>query len=305
MLRTLDDPRSVPAALTLLLVAVVVAVGPALADQAIDETRKVSRNATITIKNLAGSVTVAGWNRSEVKITGTLDEKASELSIEGGEDQLMIEVRYPDRVKNVREGSRLVIQAPAGARLDIGTVSARVEADGIEGTLEIKTVSGDVTVRGKPAAVRAESVSGGLDVAAQADKVTLATVSGDIEAAGARRDLSCRSVSGAITADAGKDLATLSCETISGDLAVAGQLARKAEWELSAHSGDVRVELAGKVDARFRLKTFSGDIHDTFGREASRTSRYAPGRELSFTEGTGDALLKVDVFSGSVRVVQK
>jgi len=127
-------------------------------------------------------------------------------------------------------------------------------------------------------------------------------VSGTIKVAGVRGDLSCRSVSGKIMVDAGKDLKTLGCDVVSGDITVSGQLARKAEWDLSAHSGNVNVELAGKVDARFRLKTFSGDIDDVMGHQAERTSKYAPGKELSFTEGGGDALVKVDVFSGRIRV---
>jgi DUF4097 and DUF4098 domain-containing protein YvlB len=279
--------------LTILAVSLLLAL-PALADQSIDETRKADKDAVISIDNLAGSVTVTGWNRQEVKITGTLDDKAEELKISGDSKQLSIEVRYPDRVRNINEGSRLTIQVPAGCQLEIRTVSAEVTTDKTEGALEVKTVSGEVTLRGKPASVRAVDV--------QTDRANLACVSGTIKVAGVRGDLSCRSVSGKIQVDAGKDLKTLGCDVVSGDITVTGQLARKAEWDLSAHSGNVNVELAGKVDARFRLKTFSGDIDDVMGHQAERTSKYAPGKELSFTEGGGDALVKVDVFSGRIRV---
>jgi DUF4097 and DUF4098 domain-containing protein YvlB len=287
--------------LTILAVSLMLAL-PALADQSIDETRKADKDAVISIDNLAGSVTVTGWNRQEVKITGTLDDKAEELKISGDSKQLSIEVRYPDRVRNINEGSRLTIQVPAGCQLEIRTVSAEVTTDKTEGALEVKTVSGKVTLRGKPASVRAETVSGLIDVDVQTDRANLANVSGTIKVAGVRGDLSCRSVSGKIQVDAGKDLKTLGCDVVSGDITVTGQLARKAEWDLSAHSGNVNVELAGKVDARFRLKTFSGDIDDVMGHQAERTSKYAPGKELSFTEGGGDALVKVDVFSGRIRV---
>ncbi len=275
---------------------------PALAGQTIDESRKVNRDAVISIDNLAGSITVTGWNRGEVKIVGTLDDKAEELNITGDATQLAIKVRYPERTRSIKEGSRLEIQVPAGCRLEIASVSATIAVDRTEGALEAKTVSGDVVLRGKPASVRVESVSGEIDLDAQSDRASLASVSGDIKSTGVKRELSCRTVSGGIAVDAGKDLASLSCEVVSGSITVAGQLARKAEWDLSTHSGNVTIDLAGKVDARFRLKTFSGEIHDTFGHQASRTSKYAPGKELSFTEGGGDALVKVDVFSGDIRV---
>jgi DUF4097 and DUF4098 domain-containing protein YvlB len=302
---TSATPLTIVNVLILICALSLVAVLPVLGAQTVDETRRVDRDAAITIKTLAGSVTVTGWNRQEVKVTGTLDDQAEELVITGDSKQLSIEVKYPERVKNLKDGSHLTIQVPSQGSVDVGTVSATIAIDKVEGSLEARSVSGAVTLRGKPSAVRAETVSGKLDLDAATDRARLSCVSGTITVAGVRRDLSCRAVSGNIRIAAGKDLAALQCEVISGDITVAGQLPRKAEWDLSAHSGNVQVDLAGKVDARLRLKTFSGKIHDVFGHQAERTSRYAPGQQLSVTEGSGDALLTVDVFSGEIRVQKK
>lgn len=302
---TSATPLKLLSVLILVCALCLAAALPALAAQTVDETRRADRNAAITVKTLAGSVTVTGWNRQEVKVTGTLDDQAEELVITGDGKELLIEVRYPDRVKNLKNGSDLTIQVPSQSSLDVSTVSATIAVDRFEGSLAAQSVSGALTVRGKPASVRAQTVSGKLDLDAVTDRAQLSTVSGAITVAGVRRDLSCKAVSGDLRIDAGKDLAALECEVISGSIAVAGQLPRKAEWDLSAHSGSVRVDLAGKVDARLRLKTFSGKIHDVFGHQAERTSRYAPGQQLSVTEGSGDALLAIDVFSGEIRVEKK
>lgn len=308
MFRTTARPRLEQALLplaALVLLALALSTAPASAQRAIDETHKLDKGGTLAVENLAGSITVTGWNRQEVKITGSLDDKAEKLEVTGDARELEIAVRYPDRVRNVNEGTTLVIQAPAGCRLEINGVSTTVAVDRMDGELEARTVSGKLTLRGKPAAVRAETVSGTLDLDLETDRATLSTVSGDIKVGGVRRDLSCRAVSGKLVIDAGKDLEKLTCEVISGNIRVTGQMARKAEWALSAHSGDVTVDLVGKVDARLRLKTFSGTIHDVFGKSAERTSKYAPGKELSVTEGNGEGLLTVDVFSGDVRVGKK
>jgi DUF4097 and DUF4098 domain-containing protein YvlB len=283
----------------------ITAAWPALAERPIDETRKVDRDATITIDNLAGSVTVTGWNRGEVAVTGTLDDKAEELRITGGGKKLAIEVKYPEKVRNIKKGSRLEIKVPAGSTLEIETVSADIAVDGCKGAVHAEAVSGDVILRGEPATVSAETISGTLDLDVRTDRADLSCVSGEIVARGVRRELSCSVISGTIRIDAGEDLARLSGEAVSGDVSVEGRPADGARWNLSSHSGNVKLALSGKIDAEFRLKTFSGSIADAFGHQAERTSRFAPGKELSFTEGGGGARVEVDVFSGDIEVTRR
>jgi DUF4097 and DUF4098 domain-containing protein YvlB len=119
---------------------------------------------------------------------------------------------------------------------------------------------------------------------------------------GVRRELECSVVSGSIEVDAGKDMTSLECETVSGDITVRGELPRQADWSLSAHSGDITVLLSGDVDAEFEIETFSGEINDVFGHQAHRTSKYAPGSELEATVGDGSASVEIEAFSGEVSV---
>jgi DUF4097 and DUF4098 domain-containing protein YvlB len=275
---------------------------PALATRTIDETHRAAKDADISIETIEGSVTVTGWNRNEVKITGTLSDRVEELEVTGDDKQLTIKIHHNKSVTSVREGSQLQIQVPVGSRLEIATVSAEISVDQTEGALEVMTVSGGIVVRGQPATVRAKTVSGRIDVDASADRVSLSCISGTITVAGVRQHLTCKAVSGDVQIQAGKELSMLTCEAVSGNITIEGPIERQAEWDLSTHSGNVTVDLSGKVDARFQLKTFSGRIHDVFGHQAERTSKYAPGRELNFTEGGGGALIVVNVFSGNIMV---
>jgi DUF4097 and DUF4098 domain-containing protein YvlB len=290
---------------TIVLLTLILAVAAAApAQQAIDETRRVDRDAVITIENIAGDITVTGWDKSEVHITGTLEELAEELRIDGGGDRLHIEVRYPSDVKEM-EGSPLDLMVPMGCDVEVNSVSSDIAVDKVRGEVELATVSGEIRVRGEPAELEAETVSGDLDIRVDTAAADLACVSGDIEVSGVRKELECAVVSGNISVDAGRTLESLECETVSGGITVAGEIAEDAEWSLAAHSGDIVLNLTGKVNARFEIETFSGRIHDAFGHKAHRTSEYAPGSELEFTEGDGGAKVEIEAFSGDVRVRHK
>jgi len=281
--------------------ALLVLALPAVAET-INETHKVAKDGNISIEVLAGDITVTGWNKSEVKITGTLDPKADSLEVNERGGDLEIEVEYPDDVKNVK-GSTLEIMVPVGCDVEISTVSCEVAIDEVEGEVEAETVSGSITMRGEPTEIEAATVSGSLDIKVESDVASLACVSGTIEVTGVRRELECAVVSGSITVDAGKAMESLECETVSGDIDVIGQLPRDADWSLAAHSGDVTLTLKGKVNAEFSIETFSGDIDDdAFGHKAHRTSKYAPGRELDFSEGDGSASVEIEAFSGDVTI---
>lgn len=275
---------------------------PAMAQQRIDETRPVDGDATISVECLAGQVTIETWDRDEVHITGTLDPQAEELRITGGGGDLEIEVEYPDDVGDLDTGSDLRLRVPEQASVEVSTVSAGITVDDVRGDVEVETVSGPVTVRGEPDELEIESVSGTLDIDVQTDSASLACVSGDLTVRGVREELECAVVSGDIDVEAGEKMESLECETVSGDIRVQGRLPRGADWSLSAHSGEIEVLLDGDVHAAFDIETFSGEIHDVFGHQARRTSKYAPGRELEATVGDGSATVEIEAFSGEVTV---
>lgn len=48
----------------------------AFAGEKIDEVLSVSSNGKVIIENQRGDVKIKGWNKSEIKVTGELDDKA-------------------------------------------------------------------------------------------------------------------------------------------------------------------------------------------------------------------------------------
>jgi hypothetical protein len=63
---------------------------------------------------------------------------------------------------------------------------------------------------------------------------------------------------------------------------------------------DVTVE--SSPDAHFDVSSFSGDIDNNFGPKPTRVSKYSPGMELHFSNGSGSATLSARTLSGDVHL---
>jgi len=273
----------------------------ALAWEDVDETREASADGTVTIKNISGSITVMGWERNEVHVEGTLGDGTERLEFDRRGDRVRIEVVIPKRSHNV-EGSYLTIHLPYGSELDVETVSADIEVEDVTGVVYLESVSGDIEVAGEMEELEAESVSGTIDLWVQCAEVTASTVSGDIELRDAFGDVTVESVSGDIDVDGG-EFSHLDSGTVSGSIVFQGDLAGDGSYNFESHSGDIRLYLSEGLDADFEVSTFSGDIDNDFGPRPRRVSKYTQGLELSFTQGSGDARVRVETFSGDVELL--
>lgn len=269
----------------------------ALAATPIDEARPVAADARVKITNIAGSITVTGWDRDEVHVTGELGDGVESLEIDGDADQLTIEVRYPEGHRNYDiEPSRLEVSVPRGARLEASGVSADVAAGGLTGDVRLDSVSGDVQAEldtDRPA--RLKSVSGDLGLKGRAGGATLETVSGDIRAEGVSGDLRIKTVSGDAELRTGK-LSHLEMESVSGELDAFIDLAQGAEVRIKSLSGEVQLGLPASASARIFADSYSGEIQSDFG------SATKDGRRLDATAGGGDAEINIETFSGEVEI---
>ncbi len=251
----------------------------------VDESRTVDADAEISIDVLAGNVTITAWDKNEVQVTGTLDPKAEGLEIEGDEGDMSFKVEYPDNNRHL-DGSTLEFMVPKGCELEVQGVSTDFDISRVEGSLDIATVSGDIR----------------LDC--NSKDVEIGCVSGDVEVSGVQESLEISIVSGDARVTAGT-LKKLEFSSVSGDFELEANAAKHASWEISCHSGTAHLAVPSNIDAEFDISTFSGDIDNEFGQQAERTSKFAPGKELNFTNGDGSARIEISVFSGEVRLEKK
>jgi len=286
----------------LLLMAIALASSAAWAGESVDVTKSASATPTVEIENLAGSVKIHGWDREEIKVTGVLGDDTDGLDFSGSNDNFDIEVEIPDSYGRRHRDldSDLEIWLPAGSSLAIETVSASIRVSGVNGRLELESVSGEVTVDGAPTSADVETVSGSIELSGSETLAIAESVSGKIELSGVAGRVEAATVSGSIRVEA-SDIEQGEFEAVSGSVRFTGALSPGARLSAESHSGSVVLNLPADTSARFQVETFSGGINNGFGGgEAERTSRYAPGKRLDFTIGSGDAQVRVESFSGSV-----
>lgn len=291
--------------LTLLTGVLVLAVAAPVvaADREVKESGPASAEGMVMIENVSGSVTVVGWDKNEISLEGTLSGDIEELEFETGSKKSRIKVVWPKKNKNVKGEAHLVINVPAGSHLEVEGVSAWVEVSEVTGTVEAESVSGDVTVTGECEELEAESISGDVYVEGGAPEVEISSISGKVKATGKVSEVDAQTVSGSIVLDFESFLG-LNVESVAGYAKVKGDLDGDGSFNLDLHSGDLILAVPASVSADFEVETFSGEIDNAFGQKSRKTSKYAPGRELEFTTGGGDARVRINTFSGDV-VIKK
>ncbi|HEX7340113.1 MAG TPA: DUF4097 family beta strand repeat-containing protein [Rhodanobacteraceae bacterium] len=283
----------------------------ALADTPINQTHALAPNAELTVRNVAGAITVTTWDKPEVRITGSLGDNVRKLEIKGDAHDLTIAVKGPKDGDsgwlnwgddNSMGPSTLVLTVPKGVELNLKSVSARIQATGLAGgELEAKSVSGNIVIDATSPEVDIDSVSGDVRLTGAMQEVEVTTVSGDISVAKASHKAATQSVSGDIHIIGGP-LRSVHMESVSGDLYLDGTLTTHAQAKLHSMSGDIHLTLPGQPAATLTASSFSGDIHSAWGKVVQ--PQYGPGSSLDTTIGNGGAQVSLKTFSGDVDIRQ-
>jgi DUF4097 and DUF4098 domain-containing protein YvlB len=278
----------------------------AQAVQNIDRSLPTGATPEVEISNVQGRVTISAWDQPVVKVTGTIENDKTEFEFSGDARRVQINVRPESRKSNHHDDALLDIKVPAGASLDVNTVSADIQVEGVRGAQKLESVSGDVTATAFDEEVDLQTISGDAIINGSGGKarVEAETTSGDVKVRGVNGELQAKSVSGDLDLDLGT-MTRVRLETVSGDVQADATLASDGRVEAESVSGNVRIRFTKPVNGEFDLETFSGDIDNCFGPKAERKSKYAPGSELRFTQGSGGARVSADTMSGDIRLCDK
>jgi DUF4097 and DUF4098 domain-containing protein YvlB len=284
------------------------ACAPLFAATPIDQSRPLDPRGRIEIENLKGRIQVRAWERNEVRITGTLGDGVEKLVVEGDRDHQVVRVQYPKHIGAWRSDQTgptdLQLQVPLQADLDVESVSADIDIDGVApGDFDVNTVSGGVVVAAAPKRADINSVSGDLRLTLNTAEASAETVSGDIVLVG-RLDgeVHAETVSGDITIDSrGQRLRRLSTGTVSGDAQARVGLVNGGEIKSETVSGDIRLRLPKTLSARVSGESFSGDL-DAPGAKV-RKEEFGPGKSFEARYGSGAGEIRMETFSGDAELI--
>jgi hypothetical protein len=275
-----------------------IACVPVLAGQSVDETWDIDANAAISIENIAGKIEIVGWKRPQAHLTGKLGDSVDELEITVTDSMLKINVSNRNS-RNI-DSTLLMLMVPQGANIDASAVSADINVTGLDNDkLTASSVSGDVDVEITSKRVSIESVSGDVNFAGETGRITAESVSGDIELSGVSGEISSSTVSGDMDLQAGL-IESGRLETVSGDMSFTGELSDNARLTAESMSGDVTINLPADQSGLFKSESFSGRINSDFGSVGHE--KHGPGSHLKYVAGNGGAEIRVESFSGNIRL---
>ncbi|MFT3906136.1 MAG: DUF4097 family beta strand repeat-containing protein [Steroidobacteraceae bacterium] len=275
------------------------------AERSVDEARAASANGVVDISNVAGSVQVRGWDKAELRVTGTIGGKVERVEVAANGDHSTVKVVLPALSVGGNGSADLLVQVPMNSAVNVTLVSADLALTGVNGDLNLRTISGNI--EGDVGAnANVNSVSGDITVAARGmhRNYELKSISGDIKATGLGNNVSVSTVSG----DAELTLGTVSraqLESVSGNVMVATQLDSGGSLAAESVSGDLTLNfVASAPSANIDVETLSGDISNCFGPKPVSPER-GPGSHLSFTSGDGKGRIHAESKSGSVHLCTK
>ena len=271
----------------------------------VNETIDAASDGHVDIINIAGSIEVYGWSENSVEVTGELGERVEELILERNGDKVLVKVKVP-RSNSGKIASDITVRVPAASSIDVSGVSADIDCEGVTGEQKLHTVSGDIDTEVADSDISVETVSGDVDVTGEgkAAETTANTVSGDITLFRVSGAVTAEAVSGDVIVDEGS-FDRVGMQTVNGEILFQAGLRKGGKLMVESVNGDVDIMFSEKVSAKFDIETFNGDIDNCFGPKPQRTSKYAPGLELSFTEGDGDGRVVMSTLNGDISVCNK
>lgn len=275
---------------------------PAYAGTPINQTRPLEARGRVEIDNLKGRVEVRGWDRPEVKLTGSLGDGVEKLSVQGDGNALHIEVKYPSR-SNRSEPTILILQVPLRADIEIDTVSADIDVGGMASReMSLASVSGNITANGAPGRAKIESVSGDARLTFNSSDVDVSSVSGDVSLSGRLKgEVAVETVAGDVQVDTkGERLSDFRGGTVSGDIRVRMGLEADGVVKLESVSGDLLLLMPGDLSAQVSGESFSGELKAPGAR--IRREEFGPGASFHTGYGAGKGQVRMESFSGDAEL---
>lgn len=291
-----------------ILMATAVLLAAPVSAEEINQTIDASADGNVDIYNTSGSVTVVGWSKDAVEVTGTLGEEVEKFIFERRGDTVVVKVKPK---KNQRSGGRstsshITVHLPERSDIDVATISAEIDVERVTGEQELQSVSGDITTQAFAAEMEVETVSGHIDVVGSRDDIEaeLTTVSGGIAVQDLSGTIDLESVNGRLKIGGGS-FSDAAMETVNGRIDFKSNLREGGDLDIETINGKVVVDFIGSLSAEIDISTFNGRIKNCFGPKAERTSKYAPGWGLSFTEGGGDGSVNISTLNGGVTMCKE
>ena len=253
----------------------------------IEQTFAAEPDSVVEIRNLNGRVTVRSWNRPQVKVVALRRSRAVEVHLEQNANHVhvhthLLQASTPasDRAVDIE------VWAPANANLEIhleaGTLqlenfTRNITAEAVAATVLLRNLSGHTSVRTLNGSIRAERCSGRMEAT---------SISGSLQFS----DMTSR---------------FLVARTTSGDIYYEGNFRPGGSYDFRNHEGSIELRVPANASFELRANSVKGEVQNELpitSHQHGRLPRPSTARSLLGTVKTGEAMVRVTSFSGTIRL---
>jgi len=274
---------------------------------------KLPEDGRFSLVNVAGNILVNGASGDAVvleaikRTNGSRDELARvRVDIFERPGRLDVRTRHlgPDRT-----AVDYNVSLPAGASVSLRSVSGDMKVVNVRGIVRAESVSGAVLTSNVPRVEWAKSISGSVEITNTSTddaELNVASTTGTVRTFGLKaRRLRLNTVTGDLL------LGDITCETldarsVTGKVEYAGALSKSGHYEISSHSGPIRLVLSPAIGFDINTESFAGTFHSELPLTViDQTVRRGVTRSMRGTFGDGSAILNISTFSGDVVIVKR
>ncbi len=269
---------------------------PALAGPGqLDRTFKTTSHPEVMLANLRGKLEVRGWEKSEVQaqcatVSPRVEMSAETLPPSGPAERVQLKAHVLDPLVNGDEETvDCILEVPQGSSVEIRNP---------QGSVRIELIRGQHT--------RIDSAGGSVFATDVGGHLTIRTLGGDIEIVRPSGRTEAFSITGTVrfVDPASSDLRG---NTNSGKIVYQGSFLPGAEYILSTYSGDIEVRCPSTASFKLTAKTVKGKVDNALSLTPRRrdVSPLASAHSLLGTHNTGNAMVELTSFSGTIRLRQQ
>jgi len=249
----------------------------------------------VSISNLAGKVTVRGWDRMQVHVTYTVTSPkvavdTEQVPIKGAANKVHFTSYLTDRSQTVANPVvDYIVDVPSGASLEIHDPQGKVKINSIKGDASVDSLGGGISVADSSGHLSLRSVGGNIEIIRPSGRVEAYSINGNLHFVNPTSN-------------------RLRGTTTSGTIVYDGDFAPGGDYILSDYSGNITVLCPSTASFELDAKTVRGKLDNQFRlvrRGPAGQSFVPPGNAIFGTQGSGQATLEVTSFSGAIHIRQQ
>lgn len=266
--------------------------------QQADTTFAVDASGRLQITQIEGELRVSAWDRSEMRVVAEYDEDDARIEIRqsGGTVHVSAKGEWGEPV-----WAELDITIPRRMAIEVSGVTLPVTIEGTEADITVGTAEGDLELDGGSGNVALNVVEGMVSVEGATGNIVINAVDGDVSVSRARGVLSVTAVDGDVSLES-IDSENVSVTSVDGDIGYRGTVVDGGRYVFSTHDGDLWITIPDGTNARVSVDTFSGELDADFPVEMEGDFGK---KRISFTIGTGKALMELSAFDGTISLKQE